>query len=146
MVTIPFFIFFSFMVSHFFSHSLDESKKDLATYFIYPMAGLFALFMTFGRICIRWYKTKTSRFYLSNQRLIFTDKKGQFIDKSFKLDGIEISYREDLYGSGYIIVGKPEPLFQGRGVNFFENQDVMYNVLHVKKVFDLINDSKNKVF
>lgn len=145
MLTIPFFILFSFIVSFMFSQAIDESKKDVATYFIYPMAGLFAIFMTIGRIFIRWYKTKTSRFFISNKRIIFTEKTGKLIDKSFKLEGIEISYREDLYGSGYIIIGKPEPLFQGRGINFLEDQDVMYNVFKVKEVYDKINNSKYNV-
>ena len=145
MLTIPFFIFFSFIISMIFSLSIDESKKDIVNFFIYPFAALFALFMTVGRIFIRWYKTKISRFYISNQRIIFTDKSGKLIDKSFKLDGLEINYREDLYGSGYIIIGKQEPLFQGRGINLFEDQDVMYNVYRVKEIFDKINNMKYNV-
>ncbi|MFC0426330.1 hypothetical protein [Chryseobacterium scophthalmum] len=141
MLTIPFFIGFSFVVTFILSQSI-ESRKDVIYYLIYPMMILFAIFMTLGRIFIRWYKTKTSRFYISNQRIIFTDKTGKLIDKSFKLENLEISYREDLYGSGYIIIGKPEPLIQGRGINFFEDQDVMYNVYRVKEIFNKINFAK----
>ena len=145
MITIPFFIAFSCIISFIFFQVVGESKKDIVIYFIYPMAVLFAIFMTIGRIFIRWYKTKTSRFYISNQRIIFTDISGKLINKSFKLIDLEINYREDLNSNGFIIIGEQEPLFQGRGINFLENQDVMYNVYKVKEIFDKIKATKYNV-
>jgi len=143
MLTIPFFVMFAFIFVLITSNITDN--KDVIYYFIYPSATIFVVIMTLRRIFLRWFKTKTSRFFLSNKRLIFSDVAGKIIDKSFSIKNLEISYRENLHGNGYIIIGKPEPLFQGRGINMFEDSDVMYNVTNVKKIFDRINSLKTQL-
>ena len=143
MLTIPFFTVFAFIFVFVTSNITDN--KDVIYYFLYPIATIFVVIMTVGRIFLRWFKTKTRRFFLSNKRLIFSDKTGKIIDKSFPLKNLEISYRENLNGNGYIIIGKPEPLFQGRGINFFEDSDVIYNVNNVKKTFDRIYSEKTQL-
>lgn len=143
LLTIPFFIFFAFVFVIVFSFN-DHMNRDLLNYFLIPLAIIFSIFMTIGRIFIRWYKTKTSRFFITNERIIFSDELGKLVEKSFNI-GIELSYRENLYGNGYITIGKPASLFRRRGINLVEDTDVMYNVLGVKEIFDEIKNIQDNV-
>ncbi|MFN0255928.1 hypothetical protein [Pedobacter ureilyticus] len=139
LITFPFFIIFSIVGSNIFK---EISSKEIYYVFILPVIAILTFFLTFGRILIRWHITRTTIFYLTNYRIIFVDNASGFTDKSFHLKEIEINYTEYLNGKGFIIIGKSKPVFSGRGVNFFEDKNVIYNVINVKKVFDLIKNVK----
>lgn len=137
LIRMPFAIIFMVFFVLIFDNK-EGINKDLFHFFLIPLIVLFLIYLTIGRIFIRWYVVKSSRFFLTNKRLIFVDLTGRLINKSFDLSNVPLSCRESVNGNGYIIIGKTEPLFQGRGINLFEDKDVMYNLKNVKKVYEEI--------
>ncbi|MEG1227776.1 MAG: hypothetical protein RSD71_03685 [Flavobacterium sp.] len=156
LITIPIFTSFFIILKILLTPSKDtkiNNYEELYYYFIIPILLFFYFLMTIGRILIRWFKTKTTVFFLTNQRIIFCDSNSQTINKSFELENLILNYREKANNSGYIIIGEPESIatssnnvFMNRtGINFFEDKNVMYNISKVKSVFDLIVKTKSSL-
>lgn len=154
--TIPVFtIFFTILVILLKpSEDSDISNyKELYIFFIIPILILFYLFLTIGRILIRLFKTKSTKFFLTNQRIIFCDLNSEIINESFKLENSILNYREKANNSGYIIIENQKEIARGaetlfisqRGINLFEEKNVIYNITNVKSVFDLIIATKNEL-
>ncbi|MBF4517486.1 hypothetical protein IRZ71_14065 [Flavobacterium sp. ANB] len=130
-----------------------NNYAELYYYFIIPILIFFYLLLTVGRIFIRWLKTKTTDFFLTNQRIIFCDSHSQIMNKSFELENLILNYREKANDYGYIIIGQPESIATSSnnlfmthvGINFFEDKNIMYNIPKVKSVFDLIIKTKSNL-
>ncbi|MCV9931155.1 hypothetical protein OIU80_02575 [Flavobacterium sp. LS1R47] len=130
-----------------------NNHKELYYYIIVPILISFYLFLTIGRISIRLFKTKSTKFFLTNQRIIFRDLNSEIINESFKLENLILNYKEKANDSGYIIIKKQEEIAKSeetsfisqRGINFFEEKNVIYNIANVKSVFNLIIATKNEL-
>jgi hypothetical protein len=130
-----------------------NSYKELYYFFIVPILILFYLSLTIGRILIRSFKTKSTKFFLTNQRIIFRDLNSEIINKSFKLENSILNYREKANDSGYIIIESQEEITKNaetlyipqRGISFFEEKNIIYNITNVKSIFDLITTTKNEL-
>lgn len=154
LVTIPIFTIILFGIITLLNPSRDfkiNHYEELYYYFIIPMLTFLYLLLTVGRIFIRWFKTKTTDFLLTDQRIIFCDSHSKIMNESFELENLILNYREKANNYGYIIFGEPEsiagnsknlPMFS-IGINFFEDKNVMYNIPKVKSVFDLIIKTKS---
>lgn len=154
LVTIPIFTFIFFVIITLLNPSQDfkiNHYEKLYYYFIIPILTFLYLLLTVGRIFIRWFKTKTTDFFLTNQRILFCDSHSKIMNESFELENLIINYREKANNYGYIIIGEPEsiagnsknPSMSYIGINFFEDKNVIYNIPKVKSVFDLIIKTKS---
>lgn len=154
LVTIPIFTFIFFGITSLLNPSQNfkiNHYEELYYYFIIPTFTILYLFLTVDRIFIRWFKTKTTDFFLTNQRILFCDSHSKIMNDSFELENLILNYREKTNNYGYIIIGEPEsiagnsknpPMFN-MGINFFEDKNVMYNIPKVKSIFDLIIKTKS---
>ncbi len=150
-IRMPFFIIFCIALFIILKPDATASlqSKQLNTYFIIPLLIIFGLFMSIGKLIHRRFQTINSIYYITNQRIVFFNKPSKSIAKSFYFNQfIEIDYRENAYGFGYIILGKQEPFANrgGRifGINPLEHKNVMNNIVDVKQEYDLIkNLAKN---
>lgn len=130
-----------------------NNYKELYYFFIIPILILFYLFLTIGRILIRLFKTKSTKFFLTNRRIIFRNLNSEIINESFKLENSILNYREKANDSGYIIIENQEEINRSaetlyisqRGISFFEEKNIIYNITNVKSVFDLIIATKNEL-
>ena len=87
---------------------------------------------------IRYNNTNGIQYLITNQRVVFT-RNGVFL-KQIELNNLkEASYENWGNDKGYIILGKPEPLFDGRGINLKEDKYVLDNLTNYKEVSTLIN-------
>lgn len=154
--TIPTFtIFFAILIILLKPSEDSETNNynELYYYIIIPILISFYLFLTIGRILTRLFKTKSTKFFLTNQRIIFCDLNSEMINESFKLENLILNYREKANNSGYIIIESQEEITKNaetlyipqRGINLFEEKNTIYNITNVKSVFDLITVTKNKL-
>ncbi|SNR78417.1 hypothetical protein [Flavobacterium sp. ov086] len=154
LVTIPIFTFITLVLIILIKPSKDiqiNNYQELYYYFIIPILTFFYFLLTLGRILIRWLKTRATKFFLTNQRIIFCDSNSKIINESFELKNLILNYREKANDYGYIIIGEPESIAGNptdsfifrSGINFFEDKNVMYNIPKVKSVFDLIIKTKS---
>lgn len=116
---------------------------------IIPLTTLFVLFVTIGRILMRWYRLKSLKYILTNQRILFLDSQFENIVESFELRNIEIDYTEKSDNTGYIIIDTPQikdELFtsgSGKGgLKIFESPNIIYNIEEVRLVYKLIIETQ----
>ena len=159
--TIPIFIFIGTVILII----LNPEEKSEQTYyqlyyiFILPLIILMTLFLTLGRIFIRWYNLKSLKYILTNQRILFIDKQFNNVVKAFELNEIEIDYTENASNNGSIIIEVLGPkeyvdsleiasLFftkRTRGIPLSENKNIMYNISSVRLVFKKIIETQKNI-
>lgn len=159
--TIPIFIFIGMVILII----LNPEEKSEQTYyqlyyiFIIPLIILMTLFLTLGRIFIRWHNLKSLKYILTNQRILFIDKQFNNVVKAFELNEIEIDYTENVSNSGYIIIKVLEPkeyidslevvgfffTKRTRGIPLSENNNIMYNISNVRLVFKKIIEIQKNI-
>jgi hypothetical protein len=118
LISVPFFICWCYVVLLIFEPYTVENIRDYGGLYHYGMLLLVILagmYVTIGRIFTRWIKTKKVVFFVTNQRVIFCNRKNGNISKSFDLSDLQISIREKSNNSGFIILGEKESFFRRRG-------------------------------
>ena len=78
-------------------------------------------------------------YIISDKRILFI--KNGIIKKQKNINDInEVTFENFGNDKGYIILGKVEPLFAGRGISFSEDEYVLDNLTNYKEVSDLIKN------
>ena len=88
-------------------------------------------------IYTRYNNTNGVKYLISNKRIMFLKNGNLIKQKNFK-DIKEVIYENKGNDTGYIILGKIEPLFVGRGISFSEDRYVLDNLTNYKEVSDLL--------
>lgn len=92
---------------------------------------------------LRWKKLQPLKYFITNERLIIFNETQDKIEQSFEFTKFpEINLHENVYNSGYIIIGEVQPAF-GRhglfgtkvGVNLADHEIVLENIPNVRKVY-----------
>lgn len=142
-----FFVFFSFLFTN------NWNLKNNVNIFTFTFIALFLFFLI--KIINNYYKRYLNAFIwkliITNKRLIIIDHYEKVIKSYFFNQFPEILYEENAYGNGCIIIGKKEPLFGVSksmthyrvGVNFDENDTILYNIENVKDVFNELSSKIN---
>lgn len=146
-IKIPLSIFICFVFSFFILKSFDKSETELILikYILISAITCFILYQTIGNLFKRWRKVNVSTYAITNFRLIIFDKSASKIKHSFSfIEFPNLTYRENAYNFGFIIIGKPEPFFEQQsfqskaGVNLKDDEIVLYNLKNVKAEYDYI--------
>src|SRR5690606_34714183 len=142
----PFFVLFGVFFL-FIQSNLLEKHENFYYCFVVPMTIIVILSLTVGRIWLRLRHVISTKYFLSNKRIIFRDAKLHNVLKCFDFNEYVFEYSEKANGSGYIIINKkPKPISEFdilefnhvRGIAFFENSNIMYNIDNVYKIYKLI--------
>ncbi|WP_179350063.1 hypothetical protein [Winogradskyella pacifica] len=105
------------------------------------IVGIIGLSFMLYAIYVRYNNTNGMEYIISNKRILFI--KNGIIKKQKNINDIdEVTYENSGNDKGYIILGKVEPLFAGRGVSFSEDEYVLDNLTNYKQVSDLIKNLK----
>ena len=157
LVTIPYFIFFGFVVHIMIYISVKENATYQQLYFIFilPLIILFVLSFTIGRIFVRYRRVKSIKYRITNQRILFLDKQFNNVLKSFELSEVELDYTENVSKKGHIIIETFNrkkyidsvdtfDIFMDtdgvRKIPIFESTNIIYNVEDVNSVFNEIKE------
>ena len=159
LVTIPYFIFFGFVVHIMIYISVKENATYQQLYFIFilPLIILFVLSFTIGRIFVRYRRVKSIKYRITNQRILFLDKQFNNVLKSFELSEVELDYTENVSKKGHIILKKDNSKTYKEYIDsisvmdvllskkkwrtpLFESTNIIYNVEDVNSVFNEIRE------
>ena len=101
------------------------------------------LLFIFSRAVVIRYKNTLSTYVITSKRILFIQN-----DKIIKSKFIEslqtASYENCGNNRGYIILGKSEELFAGRGVNFTEDEFVLDNLTNYNETAELLKEMIKK--
>jgi hypothetical protein len=146
-IKIPLSIFICFVFSFFILKSFDKSEAELTLikYVLIFVITCFILYQTIGSLFKRWREVNVSTYAITNVRLIIFDKSTSKIKHSFSfVEFPNLTYRENAYNFGFIIIGTPEPFFEQQsflskaGVNLKDDEIVLYNLKNVKVEYDYL--------
>ena len=146
-IKIPLSIFICFVFSIFILKSFDKSEAELTLikYILIFVITCFILYQTIGSLFKRWREVNVSTYAITNFRLIIFDKSTSKIKHSFSfVEFPNLTYRENAYNFGFIIIGTPEPFFEQQsflskaGVNLKDDGIVLYNLKDVKVEYDYL--------
>ena len=146
-IKIPLSIFICFVFSFFILKSFDKSEAELTLikYILIFVITFFILYQTIGSLFKRWREVNVSTYAITNVRLIIFDKSTSKIKHSFSfVEFPNLTYRENAYNFGFIIIGTPEPFFEQQsflskaGVNLKDDEIVLYNLKNVKVEYDYL--------
>ncbi|KGL63453.1 hypothetical protein PHEL85_0489 [Polaribacter sp. Hel1_85] len=101
--------------------------------------GIIGLSFILYAIYVRYNNTNGMEYVISNKRIFFI-KNGIIKKQKSIIDIDEVTYENSGNNKGYIILGKVEPLFAGRGISFSEDEYVLDNLTNYKQVSDLIKN------
>ncbi|KAF2517905.1 hypothetical protein [Flavobacterium foetidum] len=122
------------------------SKGFVAYFYLISALFSFILFSVVKNYYKRLLIAFKWKYIVTNKRLFVLNHKNT-IEHSFYYDNFpEINFSENLYGNGYLIIGKKQPVFSSSssflhyrmGVNFSEEDLILYNIENVKNVSKLI--------
>ena len=145
-IKIPMLIFFIF-----FSFLFTDNWNLTNNFNLFLIPFLITFFVFIFKVTINYYKRIRNAYYwkliITNERFIVTDEKSRILQEYYFSNFPEMTYEENAYGNGCLIFGETEPLFGvsksifriSVGVNFEENNNILYNIESIKKVFNEIN-------
>ncbi|MDR6761327.1 hypothetical protein J2Y38_001536 [Flavobacterium sp. 2755] len=147
-IRIPMLAFFSFlaylMAKNIF---LNGFSKGFTAYFSFILLiYVYLLFIVIKNYCKRYLVAFKWKYIVTNKRLLILNHKNS-IENSFYYDNFpQIEFTENLSGNGFITIGEKEPFLSESsslisyrvGVNFSEEDIVLYNIKNVKNVCNLI--------
>ncbi|WP_144428933.1 hypothetical protein [Chryseobacterium sp. StRB126] len=120
--------------------------------------GIFcnALYITFFRWILKYWKLKNNCYVITNQRIVIVEKFNGKILKYKKLNEIEqVNAEMNANYFGNIIFGKPESLsgenndnfyfFRKRGINFTEDKYAFLSVENINEIIPVFNELGLKV-
>lgn len=151
-IKIPMLVFFSILgyliTKNIFSGSF--SKEFVAYFWFILLVFTYFLFTVIKNYYKRYLVAFKWKYIVTNKRLIIINHKSSFENSFYYNNFPQITFSENLYGNGYIIIGKEEPflaesssfLHYRVGVNFSEEDFILYNIENVKNVY---NSVKSKI-
>jgi hypothetical protein len=127
--------------------SSEGFSKVFAAYFSFILLlFVYVIFTVIKNYYKRYLVATKWEYIITNKRLIVINHKNS-IENSFYYDNFpKIEFGENLNGNGHIIIGEKEPFLAESkslisyrvGVNFSEDDIVLYNIENVKSIYNLI--------
>ncbi|HKX86359.1 MAG TPA: hypothetical protein VJL37_06785 [Flavobacterium sp.] len=88
------------------------------------------------------YANTKSIYIITNKRVLFYQN-NRILKSKLLTDLQTITYENSGNNTGYIILGKPQELFAGRGISFNEDEYVLDNLTNYNEVSSLMKSLKN---
>jgi|SRR5690554_2929223 len=136
-----FLLFFSVFIINQISYDLERFHIEVGLIDIVPISFIsiiwIVIIVNFHRRYTIAYKWK---YIITNQRLIIINNKNSikhsFVFKAFP----NLTFEENAYGNGFIIIGEKEPVFMDYQIriNLSENDIKLYNIKNVKSIYNIL--------
>jgi hypothetical protein len=140
------------MFSFFINLILNDIKRFNKDFSVTDLIPLLMMIIVFITLLINFYKrfliAYKWKYIVTNQRLVIINHK-DVIESSFYFNDFpSLNFQENAYGNGYLIIGDKEPVFAESksftsyrvGVNFSEEDFILYNIENVKNVYNIIKE------
>lgn len=146
-VKIPMFLIFPFLPYFIIKTPLKELNEGFGIYFLLMLIiFLFFAFTVIKNYYKRYLIAFKWKYIITNKRLLIINHKNS-IENSFYYDNFPtMELEENAYGNGCLIIGEKEPFWAESksltnyrvGVNFSENDFILYNIENVKNVYNIL--------
>ncbi|MGE8342533.1 MAG: hypothetical protein ACN6OI_15995 [Flavobacterium sp.] len=133
------FVMFSFFIYQIF-YDMERFNTKFSMHDLIPILMFSTVFIIVG---VNFYKrflvAYKWEYIVTNQRLIIKNHKN-LIEHSFCFNCFpSLSFEENAYGNGFLIIGKKEPVFlESARINLSENDIVLYNIVKVKEIYSIL--------